>query len=240
MATDAEPELLEEAASRFLPQGHFSFSQTQGGVNNVVRRVACDDGSSYVLRVYNNGNNSAKVLFEHTILEQLSKMNLSIRIPTALRSLDVGMTHVLLSNGAEASMFQVIPGVLPKLTMVKEIGRASGELFAAMGTLKVDLEPPTPPYFELFRVHHAVTRELFFSAIDSKEFDCCRGSIAELAKEIHSLESQIAELREHNLPMQLIHGDLHYDNVLVADGQVSGLLDFEFCALDWRAMELAI
>jgi len=28
--------------------------------------------------------------------------------------------------------------------------------------------------------------------------------------------------------------------VLVRDGRVSGLLDFEFCALDWRAMELAV
>ena len=39
---------------------------------------------------------------------------------------------------------------------------------------------------------------------------------------------------------QLIHGDLHYDNVLVENGKVTGLLDFEFCASDWRAMELAV
>ena len=42
--------------------------------------------------------------------------------------------------------------------------------------------------------------------------------------------------------MQLIHGDLHYDNRLVAETQdrVSGVLDFEFAAYDWRAMELAV
>ncbi|GIL84124.1 hypothetical protein Vretimale_11089 [Volvox reticuliferus] len=40
--------------------------------------------------------------------------------------------------------------------------------------------------------------------------------------------------------MQLIHGDLHYDNVMVVEDTVSGLLDFEFCAYDWRAMELAV
>lgn len=33
---------------------------------------------------------------------------------------------------------------------------------------------------------------------------------------------------------------MHYDNVLVYEGKVSGLLDFEFCAWDFRAMELAI
>lgn len=39
---------------------------------------------------------------------------------------------------------------------------------------------------------------------------------------------------------QLIHGDLHYDNTLVDGDRVTGLLDFEFCAVDYRAMELAI
>ena len=34
--------------------------------------------------------------------------------------------------------------------------------------------------------------------------------------------------------------DAHYDNLLCADGKVSGFLDFEFCATDFAAMELAI
>lgn len=51
------------------------------------------------------------------------------------------------------------------------------------------------------------------------------------------------------LPTQLIHGDLHYDNILcqlecddqsTGGCQVTGLLDFEFCAVDWRCMELAV
>jgi homoserine kinase type II len=42
------------------------------------------------------------------------------------------------------------------------------------------------------------------------------------------------------LPTQLIHADLHYDNVLCTEDKVSGLLDFEFAVVDWRAMELAV
>jgi mannose-6-phosphate isomerase-like protein (cupin superfamily) len=39
----------------------------------------------------------------------------------------------------------------------------------------------------------------------------------------------------------LTHGDLHYDNVLVdKEGQVTGLLDFEFTSMDWRATEVAV
>ena len=42
------------------------------------------------------------------------------------------------------------------------------------------------------------------------------------------------------LPTSLIHGDLTYDNFLVDDCGVTGVLDFEFSTFDWRAMELAI
>jgi homoserine kinase type II len=46
----------------------------------------------------------------------------------------------------------------------------------------------------------------------------------------------------NDIPQHIIHGDLHYDNVLTDEisGEVTGLLDFEFCTIDWRAMEVAV
>jgi Ser/Thr protein kinase RdoA (MazF antagonist) len=61
-----------------------------------------------------------------------------------------------------------------------------------------------------------------------------------MVSEIKEMEAKIDELKALNLPFCLIHGDLHYDNVLVKDGRVTGLLDFEFASNDWRGMELAI
>lgn len=77
-----------------------------------------------------------------------------------------------------------------------------------------------------------------------------------------------AAFHKMGLPQQLVHGDLHYDNVMVRgrwgrgmhkgrctqtmcytrtharaqviNDRVSGLLDFEFATHDWRAMELAV
>ena len=43
-----------------------------------------------------------------------------------------------------------------------------------------------------------------------------------------------AHMETLSLPVQLIHADLHYDNVLVHEERVSGLLDFEFSVHDWR------
>ena len=86
-----------------------------GGVNNVMDYVICPSGEKYVLRIYNNGLNSARVIFEHKVLDELlSRTKLDFKIPTALKSFKTGKSHVVLSTGAEASMFEFIPGILPK------------------------------------------------------------------------------------------------------------------------------
>lgn len=77
------------------------------------------------------------------------------------------------------------------------------------------------------------------------------------------MENLILNIQTYNLPKQIIHGDFNYDNVLCTSesvakdrdedndnvndgdineevGEVTGVVDFEFCSLDWRAMELAV
>lgn len=239
-STEFDQRILEEAAAKFLPSNSYKFEPTTGGVNNVVRYIETGDGKRFILRVYNNGNDSHRVRFEHAILQQLAEMNLSYLIPTTVPSLQTGSSHAPLSNGAEASLFYIIPGKLPKLTMVKEIGQASGELNSAIAKVKLDMVSPNPPYYDLYKVHHAVTREKFLEVIASSDFDSIREITNELLSELNKIEELARRLLDLELPQQLIHGDLHYDNVLVTEDGVSGLLDFEFCAFDWRAMELAI
>lgn len=67
-----------------------------------------------------------------------------------------------LSSGTECCMFHIIPGTLAKTTSPQEVGRAAGQLCSAMADVKLDIPSATPPYYELYKVHHAVTRDLFF------------------------------------------------------------------------------
>jgi hypothetical protein len=61
-----------------------------------------------------------------------------------------------------------------------------------------------------------------------------------LRGQVLEVEAAIASFHARKLPFSLIHGDLHYDNVLVEDGRVSGLLDFEFAAkVTWVCLQLA-
>lgn len=234
--------LLTEGVSKYVEFSSISFLPTSGGVNNIVNKAILDEGAaSYILRIYNNGCDLDKVIYEHRVLFEFQKQHTSFQVPNALLSFVDQDSHVRLSDGSEASLFHVIRGILPKLNCAFEIGKACGELTMALANIEINnLLPTTPPYFEIYKVHHAVDRDKFFRYMASSELDVCRESADAITKEILSIEELIASLIAHELPMQLIHGDLHYDNILVDEGKVTGVLDFEFCAMDWRAMDLAI
>lgn len=136
--TSADMSLRYEALDLVLGDGlseNVVIAPTSGGVNNIMDYITTAAGKKYVLRIYNNGRDSVRVDFEDRVLTALIAIGgpLSFSVPTAVPSLVDGKKHVLLKNGAEAILFEFIPGELPKKTRVREIGRASGELVA--GTL---------------------------------------------------------------------------------------------------------
>jgi Ser/Thr protein kinase RdoA (MazF antagonist) len=156
-------------------------------------------------------------------------------------------TIVQLSNGAAASLFHLIPGSLPKLRFAKHLGRACGALSTRLGQITESLpdavrsDITVSPYYDLYKAHPSMSKGAFFEAVKDEAYDRCRGAMDELLRQILSLEESLASFHAISLPHQLIHGDLHYDNILcLEDGTVSGILDFEFLAIDWRVMELAI
>ena len=196
------------------------------------------NGDKYVLRIYNNGFNTARVEFEHSVINAVaSSRDLSFKLPRPFPSLKDGKSHALLSTGAEACLFELIPGELPKKTRMYEIGRASGELCTALEGIDIGLKSPNPRYNELFKAHHATTRENFYAEVVKEQFDVTpdvRKYIDLLTNEVREMEDNIARFNTLGLPEQLIHADLHYDNVLCDGEKVSGLLDFEFSVFDWR------
>jgi Phosphotransferase enzyme family len=159
--------------------------------------ITTASGKKYVLRIYNNGRDSVRVDFEDRVLTALIEKGgqLSFSVPTAVPSVLDGRKHILLKNGAEAILFEFIPGELPKKTRVREIGRASGELVAgiypvhtytymapsyrlcrpcrriALGKVAVDMKSPNPRFCELYKAHHATTREVFFEEVKKPVFD---------------------------------------------------------------------
>ena len=99
-----------------------------------VQYVTGSDGSKYVMRIYNNGNNTKRVVFEHAILkvsnrpprtsrlpeaepvtlQALESVPTSFELPRYVPSKKDGKTHITLSTGTQACISQLIPGTLPK------------------------------------------------------------------------------------------------------------------------------
>jgi len=234
-------QLAKEALSKFLDNTEdLELTPTSGGVNNIVQYVTLPSGERELLRMYNNGCDEQRVKFEHEILKQLNTIKMSFEVPQFVESKE-GKTMVRLSNGANACMWKVIPGHLPKLTCAGDLGRAAGELNTALTQVQVDPSMCNcAPYWKMFDVHHAVTRENFEETMKGPFFG---GELRETADRMLEETLKIADKcagAYQSLPVQLIHGDLHYDNVLVQDDKVTALLDFEFAAFDWRALEIAI
>ena len=69
-------------------------------------------------------------------------------------------------SGTQACVCKVIPGKLPKAAQPEIIGLAAGELVTALEKVDIgDLKSPTPPYYEIYDVHHAINKEKFLAEV---------------------------------------------------------------------------
>lgn len=284
--TAASDEELREAAALFLPgPAHaWSFSRASGGVNNSTYFVNVPESERVVLRVYRNGGNTPRVVYEHAVLRALRGRALPFCVPEPLPVLadvaaasaggggggegaggDAGpRTFALLRSGAAAAVFRLIPGGPAGLSAARAIGAATAALVAALADVRVDAPPVNPLYRNLYDAHWKVDRASFAARCAGPEFDAVRADMDELLEHVAATEALSADiLAAGGLPEQIINADLHTDNVLVAEVApplspassspatsssssaspsivVTGVLDFEFAARDWRVMEMVV
>jgi homoserine kinase type II len=242
-ATKVDMDEAKLALSMFIDDPDAKITATDGGANNIVQYVDTSDGKRFVLRIYNNGMDSGRVTYEHSVLGKIDTSNLPFQIPEYVPSLKTGKTMMELPSGTQSCLCKLIPGSLPKTSDPKPLGFATGSIMNALG--KVDASTvegePCEAYYEIYQAHHSMNREKFYDYLKGPELDVCRESIDKMVVEFKILDDFIEEYLAKDLPQQLTHGDLHYDNVLVDDdGGVTGLLDFEFTSMDWRATEVAV
>jgi len=246
---------LLAACETFLPNGPFALSPTSGGVNNHVRYVDDAGGARRVVRLYNNGQETARVAFEHAALEATARVakarNSGFRVPEALKSLkDGASTYVILPSGDAASVFELIPGALPKTRFAAQVGEATAELSACMVAAESEVRKkyptsPTSVYRNIFGAFEKKggSRAGFYEEANSNAgLDGVRPAVNRLLDYIRALETRLKEIElAGGLPTSLIHGDVHYDNALVdfETGKVTGIIDFEFASYDWVLMNCA-
>ncbi len=209
-----------------------AIERTPHGLNNDSYFVSAREGE-FVLRVYRNTADPSRVRDEHELLARLALQELPFAVPAPVRTLGGDTLAVLESPDGPrlAALFQRIPGEPAPSTPggARLAGRALAQLDAALARL--DLPVRTP--LTLRDVHPLVPDPL--AALDDLDLGPHRERIVRLFDRVAATHGALAE----SLPRQIVHGDFGFINVLVDEGAVTGMLDFEFAEPDMRAADLA-
>jgi homoserine kinase type II len=130
-----------------------------------------------------------------------------------------------------ATLFFRIPGEPSSLTTANAFlaGRSLAQLDVALARVELPLKAAGT----LRYVHPLVPDPL--DALDELEIG------SDLPRVRDNLERVIAthDALAASLPMQYVHGDFAFPNMLVEGRRVAGLVDFEFAGPDFRAADLA-
>ncbi|QHT61637.1 phosphotransferase [Paenibacillus lycopersici] len=228
--------------SRYRLAEPVRIEREESGMNNTTRMIYAG-AERYVLRVYENHNDRAIVSLEHAILRALGGSGLSFHVPAPVRNAAQD-TVTEAPDGKLAAIFGYIGGERPTASSpshIEGLGRAAGELTRKLGSLEAlaKLKAVYQPYYEFEDIHAAMDEAAIRTLSAKLQLTPGRcGQVEALLDVKHRLTALIDRFKK--LPRQWIHGDIVFANALASGEAIVGLLDFEFCTIDARAMELAV
>lgn len=224
----------------------FVLTSLAGGTNNHTYLVKTEEKtSSYVLRLMSGTVNLSHVRYEAALLEALQRTSLPFQLPSP-RPTHRGDYFVLVEQEqAEpliATLTPFLAGSIPErnILTVTKVGTALAQLDAALATIPVASLPARAEegsflYGDLFHCHPLIPDP--FIAIE-------RLLAPEQAQPLSAILRQTQHdwerLTAQNLPQHLVHRDCGPGNVLMENGQVTAMLDFEFADVDRRLFDLCV
>lgn len=203
----------------------------EDGANNRSFQVRSGD-SAYVLKWLHNTFAIEQLGFQNELLVVLDALNLPFAVPTAVPTRNGAPVYVGTAGDRSVvlTMSPLIPGAHPGVgdpVLTYACGRALGQLDQALTSIELNEATSIPlaiPPLEDELPRPTVAFSLLYS------------QMLGLLEEIESMWLE----ETAGWTQQIIHGDYFSPNVLVLDGEVTGILDFEFAGMGHRAMDLAI
>lgn len=219
-------------------QPPFQIEQVTTGLNNQTYRVRCSDDDVFFLKHYQNADAGARVEFEQMLLQALSQSNLPFAVPAPL-STATGEAVTRMPDGGALSLTHRIsgrPGWRGDPALALGAGHALALLDVAMAQTGLNPAIDIPSTFGALTSEHPAIPDVS-RAVHAVFHD--REMATAIEATLVSAERRW-RLSTAGWPTQIIHGDYFPPNVLVTDGKVSGVIDFEFAGTGHRAMDFAI
>jgi Ser/Thr protein kinase RdoA (MazF antagonist) len=220
---------LEELASalraRYGFEGVDVGERLEGGFANDLFRVVAD-GQVFVLRIMYSDVIEEDVVWQHRVVRSLADRLSEVQAPVAALN---GETFFTL-EGRAAWLIPFVDGTpadAARRDHRRQAASALGRLHRAGASLTPAPRPRLQTLAELAWPPPVVPREL-------EEW---RADILEMREWAIDYVADLAVQRR--LPTSLIHGDFFPGNVLLADGSVVALLDWDEANVDWLTWDLA-
>ncbi len=223
--------------------GPLSFQPVAGGTNNSVQLVETSSGS-YVVRLYRNHTDPARLRFEHAVLTALETLQLPFAVPAPIPT-NTGERYTWLKAGEGSNILVTLTALIPgrepagsDLEAADAAGEALGSLDLALGQIAVrlpDEDASWRSYGDLARCHPLVPdpyQGILQLPVTLQQRERLLAGYQRLTEAIPSLYG--------SLPQRLSHEDYAPSNILMDGSQVTGVLDFEFCSRDVRPMDLTV
>jgi homoserine kinase type II len=217
---------------RAWPIAPTAIARTPHGLNNETYFVSAAEGE-FVLRLYRNTADPKRVRDEHHLLALLASQELPFATPMPLRTSDGDTLAVLETDTGPRlpTVFFRIPG--EPATGTARDARLAGRALAQLDLALARLDLPVRAPIALRDVHPLVPDPT--AALDDLDLGSRRARTFALFDRVMTSHDALVA----SLPLQIVHGDFGYINVLLDDDKVTGLLDFEFAGPDMRAADLA-
>ncbi len=212
-----------------------------GGYNNHLFRVDVSGKPAHVLRVYGNHSNPRLIEHELAVVLQLQRQKLPFAVP-APEFTRRGEMCATVSTPDGMKLMVLLPflrGVNPtpsNLGQARAVGSAIAQLLNAMKRVDTRGLRLPPSYLMLERVHPLVPEPLrAMDELGTLADKTTRFQINDILERVTSEANGVWRA----LGAQLTHGDVIPGNILTEGERVSAILDFENCASNPRAMDLA-
>jgi homoserine kinase type II len=236
---EAARDVVTEVLSNYFEEGGEERMPLTRGQNNTTLKIRRSEGD-YVLRIYQNHADLTWAGYELEILTRLAEQELSFAVSAPVRSRS-GEIWVRTADGRLGVLFRYIDGERPDLFCLahnRAMGGAAAELLQALAKVEMGPHPVFACYYAFDKTHPLVQLPELRAALQGPLFAGREEHAARVQREIDHIYAE--RVAEWTLPRQLIHADLVFSNALVVGDRVTGVLDFEFAAPDFRVMDVAV
>jgi homoserine kinase type II len=198
---------------------------------------------SYVVRLYRNHTDPARLRFECAVLAGLEASGLPFAVPTPIPTIS-GERYTRLKDEQEdilVTLTSRIAGQAPQRTNLEQAA-AAGEALGVLDLTLKQLETHLSENGTSWRSYgdlehcHPLVPDPYQGILELPLADDARWHLLE---RYQWLFRQVPTLYA-SLPKQLSHEDYEPGNMLMEGNRVTGVLDFEFCSRDLRAMDLTV